>query len=186
VCFDTESKIVRYGCVGNMMEAYYGPRLSKYEERRQREMARLRAEAVEADAKARFLKAVLEGSIELRRATDDDIVGMMKGHALPPLSGTLDAEDVESYEYLLKLRIDRVKASAIQDAEELVARAKSAVAELEATTASALWLRDLGEFEAAWNKMRSEREFALANGGASAPKTAKKKIRLVSSKASSE
>ncbi len=177
VCFDTNSKIVRYGCVGDMMEDYYGPRLSKYEERRQKEIARLRAEAVEADAKARFLRAVLEGSIELRRATDESIVEMMKSHALPPLSGSLNVEDVESYEYLLKLRIDRVKAAAIEDAEEMVARAKAAVAELEATTAAALWLGELGEFEAAWDRMRTEREYALANGGAAAPK-AKKKIRI--------
>jgi len=177
VCFDTNSKIVRYGCVGDMMEDYYGPRLSKYEERRQKEIARLRAEAVEADAKARFLRAVLEGSIELRRATDESIVEMMKSHALPPLSGSLNVEDVESYEYLLKLRIDRVKAAAIEDAEEMVARAKAAVAELEATTAAALWLGELGEFEAAWDRMRTEREYARANGGAAAPK-AKKKIRI--------
>ncbi len=179
VCFDTESKIVRYGCVGDIMEAYYGPRLEKYEERRQKEIARLRAEAVEADAKARFLRAVLEGTIELRRATDESIVAMMKSHSLPPLSGSGDVESVDSYEYLLRLRIDRVKAAAIQEAEEMVARAKEAVAELEATTASALWLQDLSEFEGAWNTMRSEREYALANGGAAAPKAAKKKIRLV-------
>jgi DNA topoisomerase-2 len=179
VCFDTESKIVRYGCVGDMIEAYYSPRLSKYEERRQKEIARLRAEAIEADAKARFLRAVLEGTIELRRATDESIVEMMKSHSLPPLSGSLDVESVESYEYLLRLRIDRVKAAAIQEAEEMVARAKAAVAELEATTAAALWLKDLSEFETAWNAMRSEREYALANGGAAAPKAAKKKIRLV-------
>jgi DNA topoisomerase-2 len=180
VCFDGNSKIVRYSCVGDMMEAFYGPRLAKYEERRQKEMERLRAEAVESDAKARFIKAVLAGTMELRRATDEAIVEMMKKHSLPALSGAHDVEDIESYEYLLRLRMDRVKAAAVTEAEEAVARARAAVAELEATTAAQLWLRDLAEFEETWTKMRSEREFALLNGGV-APKAGagKKKIKIV-------
>ena len=177
VCFDTASKIVRYTCVGDMLEAFFGPRLAKYEERRQAEMDRLKAEAIEADAKARFIKAVLEGTMELRRASDEDIVSAMKKHALPPLSGGKDVDDVDSYDYLLRLRMDRVKASAVADAEALVVKAKAVVAELEATKATQMWLRDLGEFDAAWGKMREEREAALANGGA-APKK-KKGIKVV-------
>jgi len=177
VCFDTDSKIVRYTCVGDMLEAFFGPRLAKYEERRQAEMDRLKAEAVEADAKARFIKAVLEGTMELRRASDEDIVAAMKKHALPALSGAKDVELVDSYDYLLRLRMDRVKASAVADAEALVVKARAVVAELEATKATQMWLRDLGEFEVAWGKMREEREAALANGGA-APKK-KKGIKVV-------
>lgn len=177
VCFDTASKIVRYTCVGDMLEAFFGPRLAKYEERRQAEMDRLRAEAVEADAKARFIKAVLEGTMELRRASDEDIVGAMKKHSLPPLSAAKDVDVVDSYDYLLRLRMDRVKASAVADAEALVIKAKAVVAELEATKATQMWLRDLGDFDTAWGKMREEREAALVNGGA-APKK-KKGIKIV-------
>jgi DNA topoisomerase-2 len=177
VCFNTESKIVRYGCVGEMLEGFFGPRLAKYEERRQCEMERLRAEAVEADAKARFIKAVLEGTMELRRASDEGIVAAMKTHKLPALSGVKDVDNVDSYDYLLRLRMDRVKASAVADAEVLVTKARAAVAELEATTSSQMWLRDLGEFETSWTKMREEREYALANGGAAPAK--KKGIKIV-------
>jgi hypothetical protein len=136
-------------------------------------MKRLQAEAVDYDAKARFIKAVLEGTIELRRATDEMIVALMKKHNLPP---TKDADDIESYEYLLRLRMDRVKASAVADAEEAVRRARAAIAELENTTAGVMWLRDLAEFDAAWTKMRSDREYALQNGGTAGPKKNKKSL----------
>jgi DNA topoisomerase-2 len=172
VAFDMDSKIVKYKCVGDMLEAYYGPRLAAYELRRATEMARLRAEAVEADAKARFLRAVLEGSIDLRRATDEAIVATMKAHELPPLSGP-DAESVDSYEYLLRLRMDRVKASAVDDQEKAVAVARAAVAALEGTTAGAMWLKDLEEFVGAWEAMRAEREALLS--GVAAPKKFKVK-----------
>jgi DNA topoisomerase-2 len=176
VAFDVASKIVKYGCVGDMLEAYYGPRLAAYEERRASEMARLQAEAVEADAKARFLKAVLEGTIDLRRATDEAIVAVMKSHSLPALSGP-DVENVDSYDYLLRLRMDRVKAAAVAEQEKAVAVARAAVEVLEATTAAAMWLRDLDDFVAGWQAMKKAREALLA--GVAAPK----KFKLVKKKA---
>jgi len=176
VAFDVASKIVKYGCVGDMLEAYYGPRLAAYEERRASEMARLQAEAVESDAKARFLKAVLEGTIDLRRATDEVIVSLMKMHELPALSGP-DVESVDSYEYLLRLRMDRVKAAAVAEQEKAVAVARAAVAVLEATTAAAMWLRDLDDFVTGWQAMKKAREALLA--GVAAPK----KFKLVRKKA---
>jgi len=177
VCFDTDSKIVRYPCVGNILEAFFGHRLAKYEDRRQCEIARLKAEAVEADAKARFIKAVIEGTIELRRASDEDLVAAMTQHSLPPLSGE-DKDSVDSYDYLLRLRMDRVKASAVADAELLVAKAKAAVDALESTSSSEMWLRDVADFDKAWLKMCEDREYALANGGGAAPKK-KKSIKVV-------
>lgn len=166
VAFDADSKIVKYNCIGDMLEAYYLQRLAAYERRREAEIARLRAEAVEADAKARFLAAVLAGTIDLRRAEDVDIVAAMMAHELPALSGDRAAESVDSYEYLLRLRMDRVKAAAVVEQEKAVAVARAALAELEGTAAATLWLRDLEEFLASWCKMRSEREAALAGGGA--------------------
>jgi DNA topoisomerase-2 len=162
VAFDPEMRIVKYGCVGDMLEAYYGPRLEAYERRRMAEIERLRREAVEADAKARFLAAVLAGTIDLRRAEDADIVAAMIAHELPALSGEGVAESVDSYEYLLRLRMDRVKASAVEEQQKAVAAAKEALAALEATTAQQLWSSDLDAFTAAWAKLRAEREAALS------------------------
>jgi DNA topoisomerase-2 len=152
VAFDTNMKIVKYSTVGQILEAFYVPRLAAYEVRRLREMERLESEAVEADAKARFIRAVLEGSMDLRRATDEQIVAAMKKHDLPGLSAGSPGS-VDCYEYLLRLRMDRVKATAVQDAEAAVAAARAAVAELKETTASKLWLNDLADFETAMEKM---------------------------------
>lgn len=161
VAFDMASKIVKYGCVGDILEAFYGPRLAAYETRRAAEIERQRREAQEADAKARFLQAVLDGTIDMRRASDEDIVALMIAHELPALSGDKVAANVDAYDYLLRLRMDRVKAAAVEEHQKAVVAAKAALAALEATTAQAMWLSDLGEFETAWKKMRAEREAAL-------------------------
>jgi hypothetical protein len=101
----------------------------------------------------------------------------MKDHSLPALSTPFNSEVVDSYEYLLRLRIDRVKASAIEEAEKQVAAAKAAVEELEGTTAATLWTHDLNEFEEAWGTFRKNNEDMLFNGGT--PQKSKKKIRIV-------
>ena len=165
VAFDAKSKIVKYGCVGDILEAFYVTRLSAYEARRAAEIERLRAEAVEADAKARFLQAVLDGTIDMRRASDEDIVAAMIAHELPALSGNRAVTNVDAYDYLLRLRMDRVKAAAVEELTRAVVVAKQALEALEATTAGAMWLSDLAEFEVAWKKMRAEREAALEGKG---------------------
>ena len=155
VAFDGDMKIVKYSSPGSIAEAFYSPRLRAYEARRVKEMERLRAEAVETDAKARFIRAVLEGTLELRRSTDEEIVASLKAHSLPALSG--NADSVDGYEYLLRLRMDRVKANAIVEAEEAVKKALAAVDLLEKTTASELWLKELDDFEAGWVTMMKSR-----------------------------
>ena len=134
-----------------------------------------KAEAVEADAKARFLQAVLDGTIDLRRASDEDIVAAMIAHELPALSGDKVAMNVDGYDYLLRLRMDRVKAAAVEEHQRAVVVAKAALAALEGTTAAAMWLSDLADFEAAWKKMRAEREAALEGKGKKAVKVFKPK-----------
>jgi len=180
VCFDVNSTITKYTCVGSMIEGFYGPRLKAYELRRMREIERLKKEAVEHDAKARFIKAVLAGTLELRKASDDDIVLLMKKHALPPLSKP-DQDSVDAYDYLLRMRMDRVKASAVKDQENAVEQARAAVALLEGTRAEDLWLKDLDEFLLAWKAMLTARTEALADIDGKKRSGNKKKFQVKSS-----
>ena len=87
---------------------------------------------------------------------------MMKAHALPALSKA--SEEVDGWDYLLRLRMDRVKASAVTDAETAVAVATDAVAALKGTTAAEMWMRDLEEFEMSYEKMGLARAAACSTG----------------------
>jgi DNA topoisomerase-2 len=165
-CFDEQMRIVKYSTVGDIAEAFFTPRLHFYEKRRLHEMARLERDALEADAKARFLKAILDGSLELRGATDEEIVTGMEINNLPPLSNPEKPDEVDSYDYLLRLRMDRVKASAVEEAERAVLNARMAYESLRDTNASALWLSDLEEFEEAWHLMEVQRRAATSAIGA--------------------
>ena len=164
VCFDVNNQIIKYQKIGDLLEAYLEPRLDAYEARRQNEIEYLEAEAIEYDAKARFLQAILDGTLELRRATDEFIVDSMKKLALPPLSLKTAPDSVDAYEYLLRMRMDRVKAAAVTEAEESVRKAKEALKALESVTAVGLWLEDLAAFEKGWQKLKGVREIMNSAG----------------------
>jgi hypothetical protein len=89
----------------------------------------------------------------------------MKTCSLPPLSSLETPDNVDAYEYLLKLRIDRVKASAIQEAETSLMAARISFEKLRDTTSSALWLSDLADFNKVWAKAKVEREHFLSGAG---------------------
>jgi DNA topoisomerase-2 len=177
-CFDTNCKIVKYDTPGDILEAFYSPRLVAYEQRRLKEMERLEHHMLECDAKARFLRLVLDGTIDLRRKEDDEIVALMKSCSLPPLSKPEQPDSVDAFDYLLRLRIDRVKKAAIVEAEQSLIAARIAFETLRDTTASALWLTDLADFEKAWTAMKAHREQVLA-GAVSATPVKKRKFKVV-------
>jgi len=82
---------------------------------------------------------------------------------LPPLNDRTQPDNIDSYDYLLRLRIDRVKASAIEEAEKAVMKAYELLKILENTKANDIWLRELDEFDVAWKHMKEERIKLLEN-----------------------
>jgi DNA topoisomerase-2 len=176
VCFSPEMKIKRYGTVGDMMEDYYQVRLKGYETRKDLELKRLERELIEYDAKARFLLALLEDRMDLRRKSDEAIVEALKAENLPALDAMEKPDSVDSYEYLLRMRMDRVKASAVEDARKHVEAAKQSLEVLRATTTENLWIRDLDVFEKTWASLRDTRE--AARTGTPLRKETKKVIKI--------
>jgi len=176
VCFSPEMKIKRYGTVGDMMEDYYQLRLKGYETRKDLELKRLERELIEYDAKARFLLALLEDRMDLRRKSDEAIVEALKKENLPALDAMEKPDSVDSYEYLLRMRMDRVKASAVEDARKHVEAARQALEILRATSTENLWIRDLDVFEKTWASLRDTRE--AARTGTPLRKETKKVIKI--------
>ena len=176
VCFSPEMKIKRYGSVGDMMEDYYQVRLTGYETRKALEIVRLERELIEYDAKARFLLALLEGRMDLRRKSDSAIVEALKSEKLPALDAMDQPDDINSYEYLLRMRMDRVKASAVEDARNHVEAAKVALELLRGTSAENMWIRDLDVFEKSWVALQDTRD--AARTGAPLRKEVKKSIKV--------
>jgi DNA topoisomerase-2 len=157
VAFNVDGKIRRFGNVGEILETFYKTRLTGYIQRRLKELERLSSDIMETNARLVFVRAVVEKRLVIANADDEVLLANMRALELPPLSS---GEGLKGYEYLLRMRIDRLKATAVAELEADHANLMRVRAALEATTAEQLWLADLDEFSAAWTSYTTERAAA--------------------------
>jgi len=158
VAFDVDGKIRRFSSVGEILESFYVARIDGYATRKKNELARLDSEIVELDARVRFVRAVVEGRLVVANAADEDLLAGLQGLDLPPLSG---GEGLKGYEYLLRMRVDRLKAKAVAELEADLAAVRVTRDTLAAMTPQALWLNDLDVFSAAFSTFRAARGAAM-------------------------
>jgi len=177
VAFDCDGKIRRFGSVGEVLETFYMQRINGYWSRKANELARLDAEIIELDARTRFVRAVVSEKLRVANADDADLFADMKDLGLPLLSDPA-AEDLRGYEYLLRMRVDRLKAKAVLELETELATVKELRAELAAKTPEILWLTDLNVFSEAYDVFAAARLTARSQVGA----TVKKMVKAVAKK----
>jgi len=91
----------------------------------------------------------------------------LKACEIPPLSDLEKPDEYDSYDYVLRMRIDRLKQSAVVELDEAIAGKMGEIEHLEAQTGSSLWLSDLTELEEAWKRyseLRTAESVAVAKG----------------------
>jgi DNA topoisomerase-2 len=185
VAFDCDGHIRRFGSAGAILESFYVKRISGYVARKANELARLDALAQELDARVRFVRVVVSGKLVVANAEDADLLAGLKGLDLPALSGSED--DLRGYEYLLRMRVDRLKAAAILELEKELAAVRVTRDELAAKSAEDLWLADLDVFSAAYDTfaaIKAHARTAVATGSLiTKTKKAVAKPRVVKAKA---
>lgn len=152
-CFDVDFNIVKYKTVGDMLEKFVETRLPKYEARRLSILETLTTQITELDAKRRFIQAILDDKLVLQKKSDEEIVEGLKECDIPALNNMEKPDDYDSYEYCVKMRIDRVKQSAVIELDMQISEKQEEIERLEAETANSLWLSDLDDFEKCWKEM---------------------------------
>jgi DNA topoisomerase-2 len=177
VAFDSRGKIRRFTNVGEIMEDFYGARLDAYQMRKSAELRRMEAEILELRARLKFIEAILSGALVVAQAEDDVLLAGLKGLSLPPLSARDSPDDLKAYDYLLRIRIDRIKASAVEELRKQVAAATAERDLLASKSPEMLWIADLDEFEVAYAGFLTKRAAITADAQKSSDqKVVKKKV----------
>ena len=188
VAYDCGGHLRRYASAGEILEEFYVRRLAGYVSRKANELARLDEEIVELDARVRFVRAVVDGSLVVANAEDEVLLAGLKGLGLPPLSAAAVAgagDDLRAYEYLLRMRVDRLKAKAVAELEAELGGVRAAREALAARTPEDLWISDLDTFSEAYARFVAVREEARAATAAESKgaATKKKAVKAVKKKA---
>lgn len=152
VAFNSKGNIHRFSGVGEILEDFYGSRIDAYVRRKAKELQRMDDEILELRARLMFIEAILSGALVVANVSDDVLLTGIKKLSLPPLSAMESPDSLKAYEYLLRIRIDRVKASAVDELRELVRTALETRELLASKSAETLWLEDLDVFDDVYKK----------------------------------
>ena len=98
--FDAEEKLKKYEKIQHIIDDYYETRLQLYQTRKEHMIKSLEKELMVLSNKAKYIREILEGSIDLRKKKSDDVTKMLK-------EKEYDSIDCE-YKYLTKMPMDSV------------------------------------------------------------------------------
>ena len=174
VAFDVNGTIRRFTTPGEIMERFYGERLIAYSKRKRHELGRMESEITELSARLMFLKAVISGRLVISNVDDEVLYKALKGLGLPPISDPT-ATDLKAYEYLLRLRVDRLKAAAISELERDVSTQQEKHRSLTATSEEVLWMNDLSAFRVSYDEYCTARLASYESASTDKPVTDKKR-----------
>jgi DNA topoisomerase-2 len=171
--FNAEDKLTKYDSVEEIIDDYFGIRLSYYNDRKMNLIENLEKELLIMSNKVRYIQEVLGGTIDLRKKKKQEITNLLQGKKYDIM------EEDDEYKYLVRMPMDSVSD---ENVEKLVAEHRSKSTELERiknTTIQQMWLTELDILENEYKEYQKER--ALAQQGDVKP-TKKKSVIKVTKK----
>lgn len=150
--FDPSGNIKRYRDASEIFDDFFPVRMALYERRLQRDVDECRKDADEHDARARFIRAVCDGSIRIANVSEDDAIADIVSHGLPPDR----RPGAAPFSYLRSLHVSSFTIERASAFESKARAARQALDELLRKKPSDLWAADLDALDAA---IDAEKEF---------------------------
>ena len=152
--FNSEDKLKKYESVEEIIDDYYQIRLEYYEDRKDYLIDALEKQIMILSNKAKYIKEVLDGTIDLRKKKKQEIIDMLVDKEYDTV------DDDEEFLYLVRMPMDSVSE---ENVEKLMKEHHEKLDELErikATTIEQMWLSELEILENEYQEYQKEREQA--------------------------
>ena len=167
--FNAEDKLRKYDRVSEIIDDYFITRLEMYDQRKKYLIDSLGKQMVILENKSRYIKEVLEGTIDLRKKKREEVVQMLKDKSYFMKS------DEDDYRYLIKLPMDSVTEENVETLEKETKQKAEELNAVKNKTIYKMWLDELEVLEKEYTKYQEERE-RLAFGSRIEPPKKKKII----------
>jgi len=177
--FDENEKLVKFETINDLIEHYIKVRMAFYVTRKAYQLIELKKEALVLSNKARFISAILDDTLDLRRKKTAVVSEMLK-------KANYDVvEEDTDYKYLVRMPMDSVTEENVEKILKEKERKLAEVSYLENTSESQLWLNELDilrkEYVNYSTKKQSNDETGLKKGSSTIikkKKTTPKVIKL--------
>jgi DNA topoisomerase II len=163
--YDSSGKIKKYKDVVEIQKEFYQSRLKTYEIRKERRIRKYKNDLDLLQWRRQFLKDFIEGKIRLMEKQGKNFVTVKKMEVFaqleklnyPLLSTNHEAEEKDmSYDYLANIKIWDLTEENMEKLEEEYLKQLDIYETYKNTTIEQLWLNELNEFEAAYDKWSAE------------------------------
>jgi DNA topoisomerase-2 len=161
--FDSERKLHKYGSVQNIIDDFYIVRMEAYRKRKAYLMKALQNKLVKLSNRARYILANLDGSVDLRKKTAQQVTDLLTGLKFDQIDG--------DFKYLIKMPMDSVTQENVDAILKEKANAEQELKKLESTTLETIWLEELTVFEKEYGAYKLKRE--VIQSGEKKPKIVK-------------
>uniref|UniRef100_A0A6C0IRE1 DNA topoisomerase (ATP-hydrolyzing) n=1 Tax=viral metagenome TaxID=1070528 RepID=A0A6C0IRE1_9ZZZZ len=154
--FDYNDKLQKYESVEDIIDDYYDIRLDYYDIRKEHMISSLEKELLVLSNKAKYISEVLEGTIDLRKKTESEIIAMLSNKDYD----TLESDEYE-YSYLLKMPMYSVSNEKVQKLLKEYEDKKEELERIKETTIQQMWLYELELLEKEYDTFCDVRKDAL-------------------------
>jgi len=149
--FDANEKLQKFNKVTEIIDAYYDTRIKLYGSRKVYMINNIEKELVLLSNKAKYIKEILDGTIDLRKKKREEINVMLtnKGYNI--------INDDEEYKYLVKMPMDSVTEENIDKLLKEKGNKETELETIKTTTINKMWLKELNKLSELYIEYKEER-----------------------------
>jgi DNA topoisomerase-2 len=155
--FDANDTLQKFDKITDIIDSYFDTRLKLYQTRKEFMIDSLEKELILLTNKSRYIKEILDGTIDLRKKKREQVVEMLQK------KGYNTINDDTTYQYLTKMPMDSVTE---ENVEKLNKEHKDKLFELEtikSMTINKMWLNELELLREQYIEYKEERN-RIMNG----------------------
>ena len=150
--FNANDKLHKYETVEEIIDDYYVARLALFQTRKDYMICALEKELKLLSNKSKYIKEMLDNTIDLRKKKKEDIIYMLseKGYDL------MD-EDTE-YKYLVKMPMDSVSEENVEKLNKDFDNKQQDLGKIKSTTINKMWFVEIDKLSHEYLEYKEERE----------------------------
>lgn len=180
--FDAAGRMHKYADTREILEAFCAVRLALYGRRRAYLLKKLQRELDVLCTRARFVDAIMAGTLDIFRKSKDAVDGMLEAGGYRRFSAAPDllADDPDAggdYAFLTDMKIHSFTAERIEALQAQAAKKGAELEEVRALSEKDMWRRDLRALVEAYGQSLAEFEARAAADRSAEPQKASKRRR---------
>lgn len=155
--FDANDTLVKFEKITDIIDYYYDVRLNIYQTRKNYLIESLERELQLLSNKAKYIKEILDGTIDLRKKMKDEVFGMLQSKGYDIL------HEESNYNYLTKMPMDSVTEENVEKLNKEYLDKKNQLEIVKTITTNMMWLNELQILKQQYMEYKEERNKVIDN-----------------------